>query len=576
MRMTAPVSEWGSDFDVLDAQYVADPFGIWDQLRTTCPIAHTERRGSTWLPTRYEDVTAIAHDIEHFSSLEVAVIPFEGEEPEEPVLPYGLPPISADPPLHTWTRRLLLPWFSHNRVESYEAMTRGLCSGLIDGFIADGRADAALGLCPADPGAGDRPHPGGQPRPVRHLHGVGARRAGVRRRPRPARQRRAGPARSTSSRRWPSGGSSPATTCLSELLRTEVDGAPIEDSLVLGAAALVLIAGVDTTWSAIGSSLWHLATHPDDRKRMTEDPEVMSLAVEELLRAYSPVTMARIVTADVDYAGCPMKAGDKILMNFPAANRDPEVFEHADEVILDRAHNRHVAFGSGIHRCAGSNLARMELRIALEEWLRRIPEFALADGEEVTWAGGQVRGPRLLPWCSREDPGRPRQVPGPRPVLRARPRALRGRRLRPVDRGGRRHGAARARGPGPSGHRQLPRVRHRRDLSDLQLSSRWRSSSRAGTVRPAVPRTRASPAVGFTPVTTLTASDDAMAPPSDSVSVTEPWVAGVANAHAGRSPPGAEITMRKPGPGPEGVRDGVDRDPHQGVPARGQSRGGPT
>lgn len=89
-----------------------------------------------------------------------------------------------------------------------------------------------------------------------------------------------------------------------------------------------------------------------------------------------------------------MHAGDKVLMNFPAANRDPEAFEEPHRVILDRAHNRHVAFGSGIHRCAGSNLARMELRVALEEWLRRIPEFRLAGGEEVTWAGGQVRGPR--------------------------------------------------------------------------------------------------------------------------------------------------------------------------------------
>jgi cytochrome P450 len=189
----------------------------------------------------------------------------------------------------------------------------------------------------------------------------------------------------------------PGDDLLSELLHTEVDGAPIEDSLVLGAAALVLIAGVDTTWSAIGSSLWHLATHPDDRRRMAEDPEVMALAVEELLRAYSPVTMARVVTTDVEYAGCPMKAGDKVLMNFPAANRDPEVFADPDAVVLDRAHNRHVAFGSGIHRCAGSNLARMELRIALEEWLARIPDFSLAEGQEVTWAGGQVRGPRLLP-----------------------------------------------------------------------------------------------------------------------------------------------------------------------------------
>jgi cytochrome P450 len=396
VRSTAPVSEWGNDFDVLDPGYVADPFGIWDELRTTCPIAHTDRRGSTWLPTRYDDVTAIAHDIEHFSSLEVAVIPFEGEEPEEPVLPYGLPPISADPPLHTWTRRLLLPWFSHTRVQSYEAMTRGLCSGLIDGFIADGRVDGAadyaqqipvrviahiLGVSPdlSDTFTGwvrdvlefaddhDRRVNGVQGLLQYFIEVVAKRRV------------------------------DPGDDLLSELLQTEVDGAPMEDSLVLGAAALVLIAGVDTTWSAIGSSLWHLATHPADRARMAEDPDVMSLAVEELLRAYSPVTMARVVTTDVDYGGCPMRAGDKILMNFPAANRDPEVFEDADEVILDRAHNRHVAFGSGIHRCAGSNLARMELRVALEEWLRRIPEFALAEDEDVTWAGGQVRGPRQLP-----------------------------------------------------------------------------------------------------------------------------------------------------------------------------------
>jgi hypothetical protein len=107
--------------------------------------------------------------------------------------------------------------------------------------------------------------------------------------------------------------------------------------------------------------------------------------------------MARIATEDIDVGGCPIKAGDKVLMNFPGANRDPAVFEHPDEVILDRAHNRHVAFGAGIHRCAGSNLARMELRVAIETWIDRIPEFRLADGGEVTWAGGQVRGPRQVP-----------------------------------------------------------------------------------------------------------------------------------------------------------------------------------
>jgi cytochrome P450 len=107
--------------------------------------------------------------------------------------------------------------------------------------------------------------------------------------------------------------------------------------------------------------------------------------------------MARVVTADTEFKGCPMHQGDKVLMNFPAANRDPSVFDRADEVILDREVNRHVAFGSGIHRCAGSNLARMELKVAIEEWLKQIPTFRLADEGEVTWAGGQVRGPRSIP-----------------------------------------------------------------------------------------------------------------------------------------------------------------------------------
>ena len=158
-----------------------------------------------------------------------------------------------------------------------------------------------------------------------------------------------------------------------------------------------LIAGIDTTWSAIGSSLWHLATHDEDRSASSPSRRSCDTAVEELLRAYSPVTMARVVTADTEVAGCPMREGDKVLMSFPAANRDPAVFERADEVVLDRQANRHVAFGSGIHRCAGSNLARMELRVAIESWLGRIPSFHLADGARGPWAGGQVRGPRAIP-----------------------------------------------------------------------------------------------------------------------------------------------------------------------------------
>lgn len=181
---------------------------------------------------------------------------------------------------------------------------------------------------------------------------------------------------------------------MTELINSEVDGKKVGDNYVLGVCNLMLVAGVDTTWSAIGSSLWHLAQHPEHRQQLRENVDLWPTAIEELLRVYSPVTMARIVDHDTEFQGCPMKAGDRVLMAFPAANRDPRMFENPDEVILDREHNRHVAFGSGIHRCAGSNLARLELRVALQTWLERIPEFELAGPTDVTWAGGQVRGPR--------------------------------------------------------------------------------------------------------------------------------------------------------------------------------------
>ena len=396
MSATNPVDDWTTDYDILDDDYVADPYPVWADLREQCPIAHSDRWGGSWLPTRYADVAAIAHDVDHFSSRDVGVLTFTAEERPPPPIDIPLPPIDADPPVHTWTRRLLLPWFSHTRVDGYEEYTRELCNRLIDEFIDDGSADAArdyaqqipvrvialtLGV-PSDMSdtftgwvrdvlefAHDEVRSAaGRDSIVAYLIGQ-------------LEERR----------------SEPGDDLISELLHTDVDGGPIPDLQIMGMAALTLIAGVDTTWSAIGSSMHHLATHPGDVQRLIDEPELMSTAVEELLRAYSPVTMARIAVDGIEVGGCPIKAGDKVLMNFPGANRDPEAFDRADEVVLDRANNRHVAFGVGIHRCAGSNLARMELRVAIEEWLRRIPSFALAENAEVTWAGGQVRGPRTVP-----------------------------------------------------------------------------------------------------------------------------------------------------------------------------------
>ncbi|MFM2183441.1 MAG: hypothetical protein RJB61_1735 [Actinomycetota bacterium] len=398
--MGEPVSDWATDYDVLDPGYVANPFPVWDDLRGRCPVAHTPRWGGSWMPTTYEHVTAIAHDIEHFSSRRVAVIPPQIDPvtgaAQQDLLPGGLPPISADPPLHTWTRRLLLPWFSPARVAEYEPYTRELCQRLVAGFADAGHADAAadyaqqipvrvIGLVLGVPDEMSDTFTGWVRDILEFAHDPNRRI--------PAVQALVAYFNGEISARRHGDGDD----LISTLLRTEVEGQPVADMHILGTVALTLIAGVDTTWSAIGSALWHLATHDDDRRRLIAEPSLMPTAIEELLRAYSPVTMARIVDSDIDYAGCPMKEGDKVLMNFPAANRDPAQFADPDRVILDREANRHVAFGSGIHRCAGSNLARMELRVAIQEFLARIPDFSLDPSGEVTWAGGQVRGPRTLP-----------------------------------------------------------------------------------------------------------------------------------------------------------------------------------
>jgi hypothetical protein len=404
-----PVTDWATDYDIFDPQYVSDPAPIWDELRERCPMAHSDRWGGSWLPTRYEDVYAIAHDTERFPSGNgIAVVPMvpppgaanvdlgDDSVPPAAVLASGVPPISADAPLHTWTRRLILPTMSNNRVEEYEVFTREVCRRLVDDIVERGEGDAAAEYAQQIP-----------VRVIGHILGVPEDMAGtftewvrdvLEFAYDPDRRRRGMVGiieylnEAISERE-----ASPRDDFITELLQSEHDGEPITRDVVMGMCALLLIAGIDTTWSSIGSAMWHLATNAEDRRRLVTEPELMPTALEELLRVYAPVTMARRVVVDTEYEGCPIKAGERVLMNFPGANRDPEVFPDADKVILDRQQNRHLAFGAGIHRCAGSNLARMELRVAIEEWLRQIPVFEIANDDLVTWAGGQVRGPRTLP-----------------------------------------------------------------------------------------------------------------------------------------------------------------------------------
>ena len=396
MTATEPVHDWAEDFEIFDPGFVRDPYPIWSDLREQgCPFARTERRGPTYMPTTFAAVREVADRTEDFTSFEVTVAPAPPAYDAAGNRIRSV--ITTDAPDHTPERRLMLPFFAPKAVEKYRDHTQELCRRLIRGFIEDGRADFAGDYARQIP-----------PRIIAAILGID-------------------PERADDFTTWVQGvlelglqddeirdhysriireffleqiqyrSEHPGDDLISFLLNAELDGQPVPMHVIRGNLSLMLIAGIDTTWSSIGSALWHLASHPDDRRRLVDEPELIPTAVEEFLRAYAPVTMARLATHDTTLGDREVKAGDRVLLPFPAANRDPEMFDRPDDVIIDREVNRHVAFGAGIHRCLGSNLARLEMQVAIEEMLAMIPEFELEDPDAVTWAGGQVRGPRYLP-----------------------------------------------------------------------------------------------------------------------------------------------------------------------------------
>ncbi len=396
-----PVEDWTTDYDIRDDAYVENPVPIWAEMREKCPIAHTERLGGSWNPTKFDDLRAMAGMVPELSSRQVLVMPPAPNAPEmsryEQMI--AAAPITADPPLHGWTRRMLLPAFAPRAVTRWEEYTEQLCHELIDGFVESGQCDGAVDYSQQIP-----------PRVIAHIIGIDPGMADQfvhwvnmvlgeglhdpENRLKARNEMLAFIGAEVAKRQ-----EDPQEDLLTDLLFMELEDpeANVTPDVVIGITNLLIVAGIDTTWSSIGSGLWHLATNPEDRQRLLDEPDLLPIAIEEMLRYYAPVTMARIAETDIEYEGVHIKSGDKVLMNFPAACHDPEHFENADEFIIDRAKNRHIAFGAGIHRCAGSNLARLEMQTAIRVWLERIPDFELSDREPMKWAGGQVRGPRIMP-----------------------------------------------------------------------------------------------------------------------------------------------------------------------------------
>ena len=390
MSKRPPVIDWSTDFDHLDPRWTENPYPIWDELRQKCPIAHTERFMGAYFATRYDDVRLIAYDTEHFSSRRPVV-----RETRAPLTP--APPITSDPPEHGPAKKVLLPAFTPEAINRHEPRTRDVCQELIARIAPKKSCDAAVEYAQEIP-----------VRVIAHMLGVPEQDADQFRKwikeileigisdydvlMRAQREMIAYFAEKIAMRH-----ADPQDDLISYLINARIEDQTLSDDHINGTLRLLLIAGIDTTWSAIGSCLWHLAQHQEDRRRLRSEAGLMTSAIEEFLRAYAPVTMAREVVKQTQIGDCTFNPGHMVLLSFPAANRDPAVFPDADRVIIDRAQNWHAAFGLGIHRCVGSNLARMEIRIALTEWLAHFPEFRLDPDEVVTWSVGTVRGPRQLP-----------------------------------------------------------------------------------------------------------------------------------------------------------------------------------
>jgi len=306
-------------------------------------------------------------------------------------------PLDIDPPALQQYRRMLLPAFAPARIDRLEPFVRKVAADLIDDFGAAEVFDASLSYARILPmvvfaemaGLPGEDYDRFQDWVERTLYGrtedpVDAVKAATEADAyfRELRLRRL---------------SEPERDDLiGNLLAGRIEGRPLSEDEFADYCFLLLIAGLETSAWSIRSALWHLAQHPDDRRRLASEPELLVKATEEFLRCLAPVQgMARTLTQDVEIRGQNLGAGERVLLLLGSGNRDEDVFADADSVVIDRGDNPHLAFGIGAHRCLGSNLGRREVRIGLEVLLARIPGFELADGDTPWWGLGPLELRRL-------------------------------------------------------------------------------------------------------------------------------------------------------------------------------------
>ncbi|MFZ2178015.1 MAG: cytochrome P450 [Rhodococcus sp. (in: high G+C Gram-positive bacteria)] len=365
------------------------PAGEWiaeyDRLRDEAPIVQNTFGNPHYIVTGYDDILSVYQDPETFSSRAVTVF--------DPDPTYKWIPEMLDGNEHLQWRKQLGPLFSPKAMERLEEKVRGRAIDLIEAIAGRDNCDfmedfafqyptsiflELMGL-PVE----DLDKLMIWEHEILHTTGVGEE-VGVR-------KLAAMNAVITyfgtiiDERR-----KNPQDDLISQALTFEIDGKPVTQADMNSFCLLMFMAGMDTVSATLGLIFHHLAENPDDRQRLVDDPDLIPTAIEEFIRAYAIVIPARQATKDTEIAGCPIRAGEMVSLPLNSATRDETAFDDATTVKIDRTPNNHIGFGAGPHRCLGSHLARRELKIALEEWHKRIPNYRLAEGASPKETGSQL------------------------------------------------------------------------------------------------------------------------------------------------------------------------------------------
>jgi hypothetical protein len=393
------------DIDFVEHHYdpmserVQTPYDLYSEMRKRCPVAHSDahEENGFWIFSRYQDVLRAARDHETYSNAGGITLPAVG-------LVRPLIPLEYDPPLQTSYRGLLSPLFSPRQTARIEERLRAQTIGLIDAFIDRGSCDLVTEFCERQPtmalwqepflgdpipvGDGDDDWVGAFQSWIHDLTHVPSKTV-------EAGQQIGGYLMALIEHRR----QNPADDIPTLLLSATVEGRPLSEEEVFDYLFMLFAAGVETTAASLGAIFHFLGRNPDIRTRLATEPSLIPTACEELLRFLGPTQATRrTLKRAVDVDGHALREGDSVLLLWGSADRDEDEFDAPDRCILDRFPNRHLAFGAGTHRCLGSNLARLELRLSLEEFLRRIPDYEVtATDDELEWGVGTDRALQHLP-----------------------------------------------------------------------------------------------------------------------------------------------------------------------------------